>query len=142
MARLPAGMARSHRGNPAASLRVELLYGTSVLLSGLGALILYDSETSMIHHQHNINLERLQRLLPGTPEPAVMFLAGSNPTSGLLHLRMFGHLGMIARLGPQHILHQHGRHVLLSLSHSASIKSSWFFNVRSISKIYGLPDPL
>ena len=32
---LPIGMAYSHRGNPAASLSIEKLYGTPVLLSGL-----------------------------------------------------------------------------------------------------------
>ena len=142
MALLPTGMARSHRGNPAASLRLELLYGTSVLLSGLGSLVLDDTEISVIHHQHKTNLERLQRLFPATPEPVVMFLAGSLPATGILHLRMLGYLGMIARLGPEHILHQHGRHVLLSATQDSSPKSSWFLTVRNISKKYNLPDPL
>ena len=132
MALLPAGMACSHCGNPATSLCVELLYGTSVLLLGLGTLILDDTETNIVvHHQHKTNLERLQRLFPGTPDPVVMFLAGSFPASGLLHLRMLSYLGMIARLGPQHILHQHGHHVLLSPSPSVSIKSSWCLNIRN-----------
>ena len=33
---LAAGLARRHRGNPAASLRTEKMYGLPVLLSGLG----------------------------------------------------------------------------------------------------------
>ena len=37
---LPAGLARRHSGNPAAALRVELLYALPVLLSGLAALVL------------------------------------------------------------------------------------------------------
>ena len=37
---LHTGMARKHRGNPAASLGVEKLYGLPVLLSGLGSLFL------------------------------------------------------------------------------------------------------
>ena len=32
---LHAGLAKGHRANPAASLRVEAIYGVSVLLSGL-----------------------------------------------------------------------------------------------------------
>ena len=100
MALLPTGMARSHRGNPAASLRLELLYGTSVLLSGLGSLVLDDNEINVLHHQHKTNIERLQRLFPATPEPVVLFLAGSLPATGILHLRMLCSLGMIARLGP------------------------------------------
>ena len=142
MALLPTGMARSHRGNPAASLRLELLYGTSVLLSGLGSLVLDDAETGIIHHQHKTNLEKLQRLFPATPEPVVMFLAGSLPASGILHLRMLGSLGMIARLGPEHILHQQGRHVLLTADQASTSKSSWFLTIRDICKKYGLPDPL
>ena len=73
MALLPTGMALSHRGNPAASLRLEMLYGTSVLLSGLGALVLDDRETAIIHHQHKTNLERLQRLFPEVSMPLVSF---------------------------------------------------------------------
>ena len=139
---LPTGMARSHRGNPAAGLLLEKLYGNSVLLSGLGALVLDEKETGIIHHHHKVSLERIQRLLPSTPEVVVMFLAGSLPATGILHLRMLGLLGMIARLGPKHILNKHGRHVLLSATESSSIKSSWFLHVRVLSQKYGLPDPL
>ena len=32
---LPAGLARKHRGNPAASLKLSQLYGAPVMLSGL-----------------------------------------------------------------------------------------------------------
>ena len=141
MAILPTGMARSHRGNPTASLRLELLYGTSVLLSGLEGLVLNDSETGIIHHHHKTNLESLQRLLPATPECVVMFLAGSLPATGILHLRMLGLLGMISRLGPEHILHQHGRHVLLSASPDTTSRS-WFLKIREINQKYNLPDPL
>ena len=131
-------MVRKSPSYPSASVHVELLYGTSVL----GTLILDDSETTQYSPSHKTNLEHLQQLFPGTPEPVVMFLAGSLPASGLLHLRMLGHLGMIIRRGPLYILHQHGRHVLLSPSPSVSVKLSWFLNIRNISKVYGLPDPL
>ena len=50
-------------------------------------------------------------------------------------------LGMIARLGPDSILQQHGRHVLLNANQNSS-SSSWFITIRSISQQYGLPDPL
>ena len=33
------GIARSHRGNPAASLRIQQIYGNPVLFSGLGPLV-------------------------------------------------------------------------------------------------------
>ena len=91
----PTGMAKGHRGNPASSLRLDKLYGTPVLLSGLVALVLSDSELAAGHHHHMLNLQNLQRLFQGTPEYVVMFLAGSLPSTGILHLRMFSLLGMI-----------------------------------------------
>ena len=141
MSCLPTGMARKHRGNPAASLRLEKLYGTPVLLSGLPALVLADAELAPIHHYHKLTHERLQRLFPATPECVVMFLAGSLPATAILHLRMLGLLGMIARLGPSNILHQHGRHILLSVSPDSSSKS-WFLSLRLLANQYNLPDPL
>ena len=84
MAVLPTGMALGHRGNPAASLRLDRLYGTPVLLSGLSALVLNDPELAVIHHHHKLNLQGLQRLFLGTPESVVMFLAGSLPAIGIL----------------------------------------------------------
>ena len=45
-----AGLARAHRTNPAASLRVHQLYCTPVLLSGLASLVLSKSEISLIEN--------------------------------------------------------------------------------------------
>ena len=130
---LPIGMAYSHRGNPAASLSIEKLYGTPVLLSGLPSLVLSDSKLAVIHHEHKLTLQRLQRLHQATPECIVFFLAGSLPATGILHLRMLGLLGMIARLGPENILYKHCRHILLSASDK-------FLSLRLLSQQYGLPD--
>ena len=73
-----------------------------------------------------------------TPECVVMFLSGTLPATALIHLRMLGLLGMIARLGPNNVLHQRGVHVLMS---SSSMKS-WFTHMRSICQEYSLQDPL
>ena len=133
MSVLPIGMALCHRGNPSASLQIEKLYGTPVLLSGLPSLVLSDSEFSVFHHHHNLTLQRLQHLHLATPECVVLFLAGSLPITGILHLRMLGLLGMIARLGPENLLHKHSRHVLLSASHNSPSKS-WFLSLRLLSQ--------
>ena len=45
---LPFGLARGHRGNPAASLCLNNLYATPVLLSGLGSLVLHNTEITML----------------------------------------------------------------------------------------------
>ena len=138
MAVLPSGMARGHSGNPAASLRLERMYGCPVLLSGLPSLVLNKSEIAVVHHHYKVNLERIMKLHQSSPECVVMFLAGSLPATALLHLRMLGLLGMIARLGPGNILHQHGVQVLLS---TKPLKS-WFNSIRSICHQYKLKDPL
>ena len=48
---------------------------------------------------------------------------------------------MIARLGSDHILHQHGRHTLLN-DDKNNINRSWFANLRSLCQQYNLPDPV
>ena len=101
-------MALSHRGNPAASLHLEHMYACPILMSGLSDLVLSTTEVASVHHYYKLHLQRLQRLHQATPECVVMFLAGSLPATGILDLRILGHLGMIARLGPGNILHQHG----------------------------------
>ena len=136
---LPAGLAKAHSGNPAAALRVERLYGAPVLLSGLAALVLNKTELASIHQHYKINLERLQRHYRATPSAVVFFMAGSLPATALLHLKQFSLLGMIARLGPAHILFKHGQHMLTA---EQSNSHSWFAQVRELSGQYSLPDPL
>ena len=140
---LPAGIARNHNSNAAASLRVEKRYGLPVLLSGLAALVLSSKEQETLNHHHKEKLERLQKLYPRTPAPAVFFLAGSLPASAILHLNQLTLLGMIARLGPDSILHRHGRQVLSSPPASLLLsRQSWFFQLRSMCEEYSLQDPL
>ena len=76
---LHTGMARGHRGNPQASLRVHQLYGTPVLMSGLAPLVLSKQEVQMIEQQYKETLRCLLRLHEGTPRSVVYFLAGSLP---------------------------------------------------------------
>ena len=136
---LPVGVAKGHRGNPAACLRVEQLYGSPVLLSGLPSLVLKKSEISILHHYYKVNLERLQKLHRGTPECVVFFLGGCLPLPALLHSRQLSVLGMISRLGHNNILHQIGISTLSSFRPSSR---SWFLQLRDICGQYSLPDPL
>ena len=136
---LPAGIARGHHGNPAAALRVEKMYAGPVLLSGLASLVMSKTEIESIDHHFKLSLERLQRLYKGTPTAVVLFMAGSLPASALLHLRQLSLLGMIARLGPQNIVHKHGNFILSS---NLTGCRSWFLEIREICQQYSLKDPL
>ena len=140
---LPVGIARHHHGSTAAALRVEKMYGLSVLLSGLAALVLSNSEQEILNHHHKEKLEQIQKLYPGTPAPVVYFLAGTLPASAVLHLRQLSLLGMISRLGPDSILHRHGRQILsVPPASLLPARQSWFLQVRTLCNQYQLPDPL
>ena len=136
---LHTGVARGHRGNPAASLRVVRTYGTPVLLSGLAPLVLTKAEETMIELHHKETISNVQRLLPCTPRSVIFFLAGSLPGSALLHLRQLSNFGMITRL-MDNILHTHATNIFTSATPSSS--KSWFTNIRDLCLQYDLPHPL
>ena len=69
------GLAKQHRGNPAASIKLEKVFGAPVLLSGLAALVLSKTEQTSLDHHYKIILERLQKLYTCTPRCVVLFLA-------------------------------------------------------------------
>ena len=97
----------------------------------------------MLDHHHKVTLERLLRLYPKTPAPAVYFFAGSLPARALLHSRQLCLLGMIARLGPSCPLFSYGNHILTSAPLPVRTASKiWFLQVRMLCLQYGLPDPL
>ena len=136
---LPAGLANGHRGNPAASLRIELLYGVPKLLSGLASLVLSKSEKDILHHHYKQSLEQLQRLHKATPEPVVCFLGGSLPLTALLEFRQISLLGMVSRLNPSSILYRYAKNTLQDAKPSSR---SWFLQTKTLCSKYSLPDPL
>ena len=135
---LSAGLSRRHRGNPAAALRVEKLYGLPVLLSGVGALYLLQSEIQILSLHYKQSLESLQKLYKKTPAPVVYFLGGSLPFHALLHQKQLTLFAMICRQ-PGNILHQVAEYILTCLPDSTK---SWFLQVKKLCTLYGLPHPL
>jgi hypothetical protein len=135
---LHTGVAQGHHGNPAASLRVNQIYGLPVLLSGLGALVFNKSEKDIINQHHKTTLQKLMRLHDGTPPCVVAFLGGSLPGKALLHLRQLSLFGMVTRL-QGNIIHRHANNVLLKDKLSSR---SWFLQIRELCIEYNLPHPL
>ena len=133
---ISAGLARGHAGNPAASIRVEKLYGTPVLMSGLESLFLEKSQINLLDSHYKITLENLQRLHPKSPRSFVLFLSGSLPAAAILRKRQFSLFSMICLL-PKDPLNIHARHIL---THPA--QKSWFCQIREICELYNLPTPL
>ena len=135
---LSAGLARSHRGNPAASLRIEKLYSFPVLMSGVAPLLLLQSEEDALSQHYKETLQGLQKLYQLTPRPVVYFLAGSLPLPALLHIRQLGLFVMIAKQ-PGNILHTLAKYLLTSLPDSVKC---WFIKIKELCYMYGLPHPL
>ena len=131
---LANGLAKHHRANQAARLKVDQIYGTPVLLSGLGSLLLKKSEQAMISNHHCKTLAKLIGLLPSTPHPVIYFLAGSLPGEALIHLRQLSLLGMVSRLKGSYI-HSHAVNVF----NQKVRKWSWFHQVCDICLMYQLP---
>ena len=111
---LHAGMARKHKAKPSSSLQLEKIYGSSVLFSGVGSLVLNEKELKALSNHFKLTVSRLQKLPLNTPECVIFFLSGNLPATAIVHLRMLSLLGMISRLGTASILQQIGRKTLLS----------------------------
>ena len=134
----PLGLGRRRRVNPAASIRVQQLYGTPVLLSGISLLFLKKFEIDTINQYMKRVVQHHQKLPDSTPASVIAFLGGTLPGKAVIHLKQLNTFGMITRM-PGSVLHTHGYQVLTRLS---SPMSSRFFQIRDICLEYGLPNPL
>ena len=135
---LPTGLARRHRGNPAVSIKLSLLYGAPVLLSGVASLVLTQKELSILDGHYLRSIQGLLRLHERTPRSVVYFLAGTLPVRALLHQRILSLFSMVCHLQGDP-LNEHARHSLLL---STLCPKSWFQQVKNICALYGLPHPL
>ena len=135
---ISCGLARGHRSNPTASLRILSMYGTPRLLSGLPSLVLSAKEISIIDQQYKRTLQSIMKLAVNSPPCLVHFLAGSLPGTAILHLRQLSLFVMICLL-PGDPLHDQAIQVLLT---SPSSSGSWFLQVRNLMLQYQLPHPL
>ena len=131
-------MARGHRGNPAAGLHVDRIYGFPVMLSGLGPLALSKSDLNVINQHHKEIISNLQRLLPCTPRSVIYFLGGSLPGEALLHIRQLSIFGMICRLPKTSVSHVLATDLIKS---EKSACKSWIYQICELCEQYGLPDP-
>ena len=132
------GIAKSHRGNIGASLKLEKAFALPVLLSGIGSLVLSKAEINMLDQHYITTLRYLLKTYNGTPHAFILFIAGSLPGKALLHLRMLSIFSMITRL-PNDPLFTRAKHVLTVAPKSSR---SWFSDIRDIALQYGLPHPL
>ena len=96
-------LARSHRGNPAASLRVDevlLLCPQALQWPGLPPALLYRDECALCPHKAD------PAKTPASPPPALHFLYDSLPVPDLVRKHQFTLLHMVALLGPSNMRQQ------------------------------------
>ena len=140
---LPARLGRGHRANPAASLKIEKIYSTSVLLSGLttglSSLVLSKAEITCLSTHYKTCLEGLMKLYPRTPAPVVAFLSSSLPASALLHIDQLALFGILISRQDDSPLK---RLAYSTLSSSPIPPKSWFKQISDLSQQYSLPSPL
>ena len=132
------GIAKNHRGSPSSALKVQQIYGTSVLLSGVASLVLKEKEITLLENHFKLTLERIQKLHTNTPRAVVYLLAGTLPLQGVIHCRQMSLFSMICRLKSD-LLNKHAKYVLTALDESCK---SWFFEIMKICRLYKLPHPL
>ena len=135
---LPAGLARRHNANPAASLKVQSTFALPVLLSGVASLTLNSSEFDVLDKHFKQTLRTLLKLPDKTPEPVIYFLAGTVPIKAHVHRRQLTIFGMISRL-PDNILYKLASRILCT---ELDNSKSWFVRIRLLCAQYSLPTPL
>ena len=133
-----AGLARGHRGSPSSALKLQQIYGTSVLLSGVASLVLSKKEIGVLENHYKHTIESIQKLHSNTPRAVVYLLAGSLPIEGIIHSRQLSIFSMICRLKFD-MLHHHAKYVLTALDKTCK---SWFFEILELCRKYSLPHPL
>ena len=134
---LSAGIARSHRGNPAASLRILKIYGTGVLFSGVASLVLSTKETNIIDKHFQNIVQNLQKLYDRTPRSITFLLAGCLPGEAVIHMKQLTLFRMICNL-PNDPLHSYAKSVLAS---AVPQGKSWFNQILKLCIKYSLPHP-
>ena len=135
---MSVGLARGHRGSPAAALRVHQLHCTPVLFSGLATLVLNKAEIKIIDKYYQNIIQNLQRLHQKTPRSIVFFLAGSLSGEAILHMRQLSIFSMICQL-PSDPLHHHAHYVLSMLPPSSL---SRFHQMRTYACSIACPNQL
>jgi hypothetical protein len=141
------GIGRSHRGNPAASGKLEKLYGMPVPFSGTASLVLYDSEINIIDQHYKNTLCNLLKLHSGTPHSFIYFMSGSLPAKAILHQRQLSLFSMIFHLQSDP-LNRRARQALTrnwknwKLENSPENSHTWSRHIRNLAQMYDIQDPL
>ena len=124
--------------SPAVKIHLFRTYACSILRSGLSSLALRKPQLEPIQVFHRKCLKSFLHLSKTTPTSAIHFLFGELPMEGKIHRDMFSLFYSIWS-NPGTKIFKITKYLL---ENSTNNSHTWAINLRHISKIYELEDPL
>lgn len=134
---LSLGLSKNHRTSPATALKIESVFCSPILFSGLSTLLLKNSEIETLNSYSRKILRQIMKLHKTTSVPALHLLSGSLPAEARLHLHQFSLLRMVSYLGDSDPLYRIAVHSL-----TYKVTFSWFRRLVKTAIMYQLPHPL
>lgn len=134
------GAAFSYRSKVSPKVQIHLwrTYSQPVIRSGLAALPLRPVHTEHLTLFHHKVMRGFLKLSSSSPVPALYFLLGEMPIQATIHLDVLGLFHSIWS-NPDTTIHEITKYIL-KMSDDQSM--TWAVHVRTLCKMYDLPDPL
>lgn len=127
---------RSQRGNIAAAVKVEQIYCSPFLFSGIGSLVLSKQELNILDQHNKNHLQNLLKLHENMSWSFVYLLAGCILVTAVQLLHQLTLFGMIGWLPDDHLK----RIARTNLTASRPSEKSWFIQIHDICLKYNLPN--
>ena len=124
--------------SPLVKLHIFRTLTCPIIRSGLSSFALRTHQITPISLFHRKVLKAILHLTKSVPTPAVHFLLGELPIEGRIHRDMFS-LFYSVWCNPDAKIHQIVKYLL---STSSENSRTWVINLRHISRMYQLEDPL
>ena len=124
--------------SPLVKLHLFRTFTCPIIRSGLSSFALRSQQISPLSLFHRKTLKAFLHLSQSAPTPAIHFLLGEMPIEGKIHCDMFS-LFYSVWSNPDTKIYQIVKYLLKT---SPENSRTWVINLRHISKMYSLEDPL
>ena len=124
--------------SPLVKLHIFRTFTCPIIRSGLSSFALRPQQIEPISLLHRKVLKSILHLSKSAPTPAIHFLLGELPIEGRIHRDMFS-LFFSVWCNPDTKIHQILKYLL---ANSPDNSRTWAVNLRHLSKMYKLEDPL
>ena len=124
--------------SPIVKIHLFRTFTCPIIRSGLSSFAMRTNQITPLSLFHRKTLKAFLHLSQSAPTPAIHFLLGELPMEGKIHRDMFS-LFFSVWSNPDTKIYQIVKHLL---STSPDNSRTWSINLRHISKMYNLEDPL